>query len=1058
MRAFAGQGADTDAPQRAGRGLRHVPGVQQTMPRTDRALRWRLGLACVVACGLGAPLGAAAQDRVPLARLLTELGQNTRTEVLFDEAVLSGLSGRRPPRGLPVEAALRRLLAGTGLEFSRLPGGGYVLFKRSANPVETLDEPAVAEILVIGRRLLNADLPRSPNGVQPYRVVTRGEVQSAHRDNIDQFFRARVPANADVVAPAQNVTLDPAEARSNIDLRGVGANRTLILIDGRRLPRLPIGITDLAQSDLNSIPVEAIERIEVITSTAGGIYGPDATGGVVNVVLRRDYRGTELTVSSGITDRGDAARLRIAGRAGWTSNDGATQLMLFGAYSFSDRFRVGQRDYAVRARERGFAHDPEGYLSPNGATASMQVGNSITFTNQANAPLMFDTDHGGGSLGARITYLPLDFRGTEQERRELLLRNAGKIDTSLSPGASGADRTLMTTPRVISGVVSAHHQFGGDGPEIFLDGLYTHSTAGAINPYEAGSGALRVTSPDNPFTRLTHLRYPRDLAQTTEARREMFRLTAGVIVPLSGTWRAEGDVTFSRVRQSSSVTAPMLDAAFYEALATGDAGAGGRPAVRPLADWQAFRAALPFYVTPIRRSYSSGNTLISASLRAGGPVIDLPGGALSLSLLAERRQEKMPDSVFIEESAEQVGIHNGRTLDFSSGYLEASAPLVTRDSGFFPLRGLELQLAARFDRLDAQFARSVIGKDIPLISISRNAPVYTVGARVRPVPQLMLRASYATGQVTPEVSQFQSVDVASTVINYSFADPKRGGRQIGSELPYVSRGGGSDTIQQELAATLAVGAVINPGGRGRPRLSIDYSRISTRRRIENAPFAPAMLVSMEAAFPDRVIRASLSEADRLLGFTGGPIIIVDGRMANTGRSILHSFDLEFEWRAEKVAGGVLTPYASATWQPSFRVRRYTGTPWIERSGFRDGPVEWRGNGGIRWERGRFGLDLNLQYVGGYRISYGAPDYFSLNPALIKLQGSERIPAQAYVDLAASWSLVPDGGALREIDFRFGIQNLFDHSPPIIAEIGGMNYSFHGDPRRRRVELSVSILR
>ncbi|WP_447413095.1 hypothetical protein, partial [Clostridium perfringens] len=73
---------------------------------------------------------------------------------------------------------------------------------------------------------------------------------------------------------------------------------------------------------------ESIERAEIATSTAGGIYGPGAIAGVINLVLRRDYRGAALTVTSGVTQRGDAPQGRVDARIGFTPDHGATDVMV----------------------------------------------------------------------------------------------------------------------------------------------------------------------------------------------------------------------------------------------------------------------------------------------------------------------------------------------------------------------------------------------------------------------------------------------------------------------------------------------------------------------------------------------------------------------------------------------------------------------------------------------------------------------------------------------------------------------------------------------------------
>src|SRR5262249_38276166 len=149
----------------------------------------------------------------------------------------------------------------------------------------------VPEIMVVGQRTQNADIRRFENDVQPYTVVAKAQIVNAHRDDVDQFFNSRITANTQAIPPSLSQSGDPLSA---IDLRGLGPQNTPVLIDGRRMPQIPASASDFRQADLNAIPLHAIQRIEVLTGAAGGIYGFGALGGVVNVVLDRDSRGFEL--------------------------------------------------------------------------------------------------------------------------------------------------------------------------------------------------------------------------------------------------------------------------------------------------------------------------------------------------------------------------------------------------------------------------------------------------------------------------------------------------------------------------------------------------------------------------------------------------------------------------------------------------------------------------------------------------------------------------------------------------------------------------------------------
>ena len=104
------------------------------------------------------------------------------------------------------------------------------------------------------------------------------------------------------------------------------------------------------QPDLNAIPLHAIERIETLTGTAGGIYGFGALGGVVNVVLRRDYRGLDLHATGGVSTYGDARRLSLEARLGFTPDGGRTDVMIYASRAWSQPLSEGQRGYEARAQ------------------------------------------------------------------------------------------------------------------------------------------------------------------------------------------------------------------------------------------------------------------------------------------------------------------------------------------------------------------------------------------------------------------------------------------------------------------------------------------------------------------------------------------------------------------------------------------------------------------------------------------------------------------------------------------------------------------------------------
>jgi outer membrane receptor protein involved in Fe transport len=157
-----------------------------------------------------------------------------------------------------------------------------------------------------------------------------------------------------------------------------------------------------------------------------------------------------------------------------------------------------------------------------------------------------------------------------------------------------------------------------------------------------------------------------------------------------------------------------------------------------------------------------------------------------------------------------------------------------------------------------------------------------------------------------------------------------------------------------------------------------------------------------------------------------------------------------------VRGSELQAYASITWQPRLAKRFGTGGPWVDTLGYINGASSWRGNIGAEWRRGPLAIDLNVQMFGTYRVTY-AGELATRNPQVLRYQGREKVPSQAYVDLALRrrFRLVGFGGRTDDVDLRFGIQNVFDKRPPTIANPFEVPYSTYGDARRRRFELVVS---
>ncbi len=197
------------------------------------------------------------------------------------------------------------------------------------------DEEAkkVERIEVTGSRIKRTDL----EGAMPITVIDRAQIELSGEISVAELLRGTTFNSAGSFRPQSGSS---AQGVSQLDMRGLGASRTLILIDGRRLPKSP---STGSSQDLNTIPIGAVERIEMLTDGASAVYGSDAIGGVVNIITRRDYNGAELTIGAGKVNTPSEGGDRDFGSVLFGSASSKTSLL--GGVSWNKRGIIFERDF-----------------------------------------------------------------------------------------------------------------------------------------------------------------------------------------------------------------------------------------------------------------------------------------------------------------------------------------------------------------------------------------------------------------------------------------------------------------------------------------------------------------------------------------------------------------------------------------------------------------------------------------------------------------------------------------------------------------------------------------
>jgi len=497
-----------------------------------------------------------------LPKSLTQLGRQAKVQIVFLPDRVRGRRAKALRGTFTIEQALDRLLDGSGLRYQKTAGGAYVVGGPTAETMDRARRVAqdisaaqgigadgqanVPEILVRGVRewTLNLDIPRTANDAQPYVVFSRQEIQRSGATSLEDFFRANLGANNNGSNSTQTST---TKSQSYINLRGLGPASTLILVDGRRYAQANTGDGAFTQASVNGIPLDAIERIEVLASSASGIYGSNAVGGVINIIMRRNFSGIEATAYYGNTSRFDAAEKRLSLNGSFPLEGGRTRISITGSWQRNDGLYEGERDYIARGRALLLANSPNYFSTITNPVAGATP--NIVSSNGSN--LVLKPQYGGTSLGARSTYIPYGFRGIAQDGVAALIANAGKQNFDLSPtvvggqAGNGTLSPLITPTQNYSGSLTVRRDFN-KWLSLYGEFGYTrYETNNLANP-AAGTYTLTPASIDNPFTQSISVSVPistgnRTLTNVSTTK----RVLAGAIVKLPFGWQAAIDMNWN---------------------------------------------------------------------------------------------------------------------------------------------------------------------------------------------------------------------------------------------------------------------------------------------------------------------------------------------------------------------------------------------------------------------------------------------------------------------------------------------------------------------------------
>ncbi|HEY3814563.1 MAG TPA: TonB-dependent receptor [Caulobacteraceae bacterium] len=351
----------------------------------------RLGLETSAAAAallvFAMPVAAVAQSQatqfnIPaqtLGSALRAYGQATGQPIIFSEDDVRGKRTTGVVGSFAPDEALRRLLAGSGLEVKRT-AGGVIYLGAAAQDAAPAAEAAtsVQEVVVTGTNIRGI----APAG-SPIETFSRKQIDDSGLATLDQFFTT-IPQNLAQYTPVTNLNGNsvggPSQSGSNnyagafANIHGLGPDATLTLINGARIA--PAGDTG-SLVDISLIPLAAVDHVEILADGASAIYGTDAVAGVVNIVLRHDFDGAESSVRYGGATEGGDDELTASQLLGKTWSTGNVLLV----YEYDHQ-------YGLTAAQRSFSSG----IAPTDTILPTQLRQSVFVTGSQQLPADISLD------------------------------------------------------------------------------------------------------------------------------------------------------------------------------------------------------------------------------------------------------------------------------------------------------------------------------------------------------------------------------------------------------------------------------------------------------------------------------------------------------------------------------------------------------------------------------------------------------------------------------------------------------------------------------------------
>lgn len=972
------------------------------------------------------PAGEASQT---LKRYAAQAGR----EIVFSPAQVGDITTRAVQGELPVREALDLMLADTGLAVTEDARTGVLAVSRapasasvetgSASETPSTDsasfsgrvEPGIVKlekVEVTGSRIRSI---LGEQGINPVLTFTRADIEKSGVTSLSDL-RALIPqlSVGNTTAFDGNSAGSSPNGRLAFTLRGITGNNTLVLVDGRRLPRTGQRVAATENYEITGLPLSAIERVEVLLDGASAVYGADAIGGVVNIITRKNYTGSELEFAYDNTTDQDAANKRVSFNTSYRSGS----LSVRASASYEAQSALARRDrWWLASDDRRFI----GGL--DGRTSNPYITGSVRMPNFSALP---------GTNGATELRIPANSTGRNLTIADFVAAGAPTsaeyYDTGLTQNALNEFDRWSTSANVTYAIrpwLNAYadysfgriRSYGNSGPVLLT--TFTNFS------FPQFSTTLPANYPGNPFGVPINVRKVFWELGSKDVRYQMDTraLNFGVRGELAHDWRYDAGISWSKSNPN------LLDPLFqFDITKLGPAIQSASPPVL-LNNSLTLVPANP--AGTLEQYFGTGANqdvpeTWTYELRADGPVYTWWGGQINAALGTEMREEYV-DFNRQNFAAATEAAQPARPRVVKSGYAELAVPVVSPESKIRLVNSLTASFAVRRDSYNDFDAAT--------------KPRY--GATYRPWSWLMLRATHSEAYKVPPLAELNRPLTLGPGVFFgnSFTDTARNELISGVRQDISVTTGGNPALKPEQSVSRNFGFVLEPPLKALKGLSLsaDFWEINITDRVSTG----IDFQERFDLFPGMFTREAPTPAD-VAANRPGKIIAIDNRSLNI--AFFNTSGQDFSLRYSRNFGewGDFTLRADATRTTRFESIGRAGVPPSASISPLVRPT--RGTASLDWLRHGLGFGVTATYQDRFRTSATSAATETASTTLWNLRASYDFDQGRLLRFQGKWAK-----AFAGVRVNAALLNAWDLEPPLTTS--GVP-SGAVDPRLRRYTLTI----